>query len=424
MKLSRLILTAVLVGTSVTGTVMPTQVSAKTLEEKKKERPVEVMSERVGKKVAEAIDLLTADEKTGREADPKGAIKLLEEIEPKKEFDKAFLAQLTGKLYAQEGDYKKAIEKIKFAADLDVLSWDDQAGVLKVLAVLSLQEEKYQDAIDYYGKWFTFTEEHDPSIYTHLSLSYYQLKNYKKTVEQADLAIKYAKEPKADPYQLKMSAYVDTKNYKEAIKVCVAAIKYFPEDKKWWVPLAQFYLMEEDYARALSTFELSDKQGFLNKAAHYTTLAQLYSMYGIPYKAATTMQQHMKSGLIEKDAKNLSVAANYFHQASEYKKAAEQYLAAAKLSKDPEHYRKVGDLLAIAEEYKSAVDAYEQALELGSVKEGSIKVALIEAHFYLGNYKKAYSYARESLQNKQYKRMAQGWIGYIKDTAERKNVDI
>ncbi|MER2491423.1 tetratricopeptide repeat protein [Catenovulum sediminis] len=424
MKLSRLILSAVLVGSSLSAVVMPLDVAAKTLEERKKERPVEVMSERVGKKVAEAIDMMTGGEDGENKAPLPDVIKMLEDIDVKKEFDKAFLSQLTGKLYAQEGEYKKAIEKIKYAADLDVLSWDDQAGVLKLLAVLSLQEEKYQNAIDYYNKWYGFTEKHDPQVYTHKALSYYQLKNYAKTVEQADLAIKYADEPKADAYQLKMSAYVDTKNYKKAVDVCIAALQYFPEDKKWWVPLAQFYLMEEDYARALSTFELSEMQGFLNKPAHYTTLAQLYSMYGIPYKAAKTMEKHIDSGLIEKNAKNLSVTANYYHQASDYKKAAQTYLAAAKLSEDPEHYRKSGDLLAIAEDYKGAIDAYEKAIDFGSEKLAQIKVSLIEAHFYLGNYKKAYQYAKESLQSKQHKRMAQGWIGYIKDTAQRKNVSI
>ncbi|WP_017444669.1 tetratricopeptide repeat protein [Gayadomonas joobiniege] len=424
MKLSRLILSAVLVGFTATATITPVVVNAQTLAEKKKARPVEVMSENVGKKVGEAIGMLTGGEDGEEKASTAEVIRILEEIEPKKEFDKAFLAQLIGKLYAQEGDYDKAIDKIKYAVDLDVLSWDDQAGTLKILAVLSLQQEKYQAAIDNYNEWFKFTEKHDPQVYTHKALSYYQLKNYDKTVEQADMAIKYAEEPKADIYQIKMSAFVDQKKYDKAIEVCIAALEYFPKDKKWWLPLGQFYLIEEDYQRALSTFELADKQGFLEKESHFKILAQLYSIYGIPYKAAKTMEEHMKAGTITKDAKNLAVTANYYHQASEYKDAANTYLAAGKLSNDPEHYKKAGDLLSLSEQYKQAIASYEKAIDMGSEKTAAIKVALIEANFYSGNYKKAYQYAKESLESKQHKRMAQGWLGYIKDTANRKGVDI
>ncbi|MCU4674985.1 hypothetical protein N7931_04995 [Catenovulum sp. 2E275] len=425
MKFSRLILTAVLFGATTSATLVPMQAAAasQSLEEKKKARPVEVMSEKVGKKVAEAVELLTPNEEEGRnEADPKGAIKLLEELEPKKEFDKAYLAQLIGKLYAQEGDYKKAIEKITYAANLDVLSWDDQAGVYKLLAILNLQEENYQGSIDAYDKWYAFTEEHDPTVYSHKALAYYQLKKFDQTHKNADLAIKYAKEPKPDPYQLKMSAYVDQKNYKGAIEITTAAIKVFPSDKKWWIPLAQFYLMTENYAYSLSTFELAEEQGFLDKASHYKTLAQLYSMNGIFYKAATTMESKIKSGLIEKDAKNLSAMANYYHQASEYKKAAESYLAAAKVDNDANFYQKAGDLFSVAEQYKSSIAAFEKALELGSEKAGAIKIALTEVNYNMGNYKTAYKYANESLEYAQQKRAAKGWISYIKGAAERKNI--
>ncbi|WAJ69327.1 tetratricopeptide repeat protein [Catenovulum adriaticum] len=425
MKFSRLILTAVLFGATASATMLPMQAAAaQSLEEKKKARPVEVMSERVGKKVAEAVEFLTPNEEEGREADPKAAIRLLEELEPKKEFDKAYLSQLIGKLYAQEGDYDKAISKIKYAADLDILSWDDQAGVYKLLAILNLQEEKYQATIDAYNQWFAFTEKHDPTVYSHKALAYYQLKEYDKTIENADLAIQYAKEPKADPYQLKMSAYVDQKNYKGAIEVTTDAIKVFPEDKKWWIPLAQFYLMTEDYERSLSTFELAEIQGFLTKPTHFTTLAQLYSMNGIPYKAAVTMEKHIESGLLEKNAKNMGSTANYFHQASEYDKAAKTYLAAAKLDNDAEFYRKSGDLFSVSEKYKSAIASYNKALEYDSPKKGSINVALIEAHFNLGNYKKAYEHAQEGLKSNQHKRVAKGWLSYIKDTAERKKISI
>ncbi len=427
MKFSRLILTAVLFGATASATLVPMQAAAasQSLEEKKKARPVEVMSEKVGKKVAEAVELLSPNEEEGRmEADAKGAIALLLELEPKKEFDKAYLAQLIGKLYAQEGEYDKAIERIKYAANLDVLSWDDQAGVLKLLAILNLQEEKYQASIDAYDKWFTFTEEHDATVYSHKALSYYQLKQYDQVVKNADLSIKYATEPKQDPYQLKMSAYVDTKNYKGAIEVTTAAIKVFPQDKKWWIPLAQFYLMTEDYKRSLSTFELAEIQGFLSKASHYKTYAQLYAMNGIPYKAAVIMQDKVDSGLIEKDAKNLSTIANYYHQAQDYKKAASTYLAAAKMENDPNLYQKAGDLFGIAEQYKNAIASFKQALENGSEKEASINMSLVEAYFYTGQYKDAYKYAQAAAKSSQQKRAAKGWITYIRDTAARKNVSL
>ncbi|KMT64706.1 tetratricopeptide repeat protein [Catenovulum maritimum] len=431
MKLSRLILTALLYGSVVTGVSLPNLAVAaeekkkpakpKTpeqiaLEAKKKKRPVEVMSEKVGKQVGEAYTLALEDKL-------KEAIAAFKEIEPKKEFDNAYVNRLLGILYAQDGDYKLAYKHIKIAADLDVLGWDDQASSYQILATLSLSEEKYADTIMYYDKWYEFTLKHDENAYAAKAYSYYQLKQYDKVIEESDKVIKYAKKPKSDPYQMKMTAYLDTKQNDKAIEVANDALKVFPEDKKWWLILGQLYLSQENFEKALSSYVLSEKQGFFTKENEYILLGQLYSMQGTPYKGAVILEEQIKKGLVKKTAKNLGYIATYYRQAMNFEEAADTYMLSGAESNDPEDYRKAGESYNLAGDYKKAIKAYKKALELDSPKADLVKNALIDVSFYAEDYKSAYKYAKESLESKKYSKSAKGWIAYIKETAKRKGVD-
>ncbi|NTS75264.1 tetratricopeptide repeat protein [Catenovulum sp. SM1970] len=385
---------------------------------KKPKRKTYVMSKNVGKKVQKAFEAYQED----RIPD---AISMLEEIEAKQPFDVAFVNRLLGNMYAgQKGQAKKAIGKLEKAVELDVLNKVEQEQAIKLLADLNLQEANYQKALNGYKEWMAFAGREDPEVYLRISQSYYQLKQLDKIIEPADRAIALYKKPKESPYLMKISSYYERKMYREASEVASTLVKLFPTDKRWWVQLGQFYLLDENFERALSSYELAYKQGFLEKANQYTALAQLYAAYGIPVKAAQVQNKYLKAGVIEKDEKSLASLANYYHQGRDFKDAANTYSEVAKMTQDPDYYKKVGDLLLMTEDYKGAISAFKKSLELGTKQSDSITMSLVEANFYSGNYKSAYKYAKEAKKIKKYRQSASGWMSYIEDTAKRKKVSI
>lgn len=380
----------------------------------KKARGGKALGQRVGKKVQKAFELYSAD-------DVPGALEILLEIEPKDDFDKAYVNRFIGNMYAGLGD--KVDEALKYlveAKELDQLPFDDHAGVIKLIADLSLQERKFEDAIKNYDEYLAFSRDEDSEVYFRKANAFYELKQYDKVLAPARKAIKLQEKLKESPYILVMASYYERKMYKEATEAVETLVKTFPENPKWWTQLGMFYMLTEDYARGLSTMEVAYKQGYLKTQAQMKQLAQLYATNGIPYKAAHIQEKYIDSGLIKKDEQALNIMATTFQNAKEFKKAAKYYGEAAKLGTDGESYRKQANLLMIMEDYKGAVAAYTKALEKGVKREGIVYMGIAEANFYLENWKKAHVAILEAKKDKSTAKSAKGWEGYIKDTAERK----
>ncbi len=385
---------------------------------KKKKRKTQVMSPKVGKKVQKAFDAY-AEERLD------DAIEMLEKIKPSKEFDKAFVNRLLGNMYAgKEGQMKKAIKLLTAAAAPDILNPNEQAATLKLLANLNLGSSNFKAALKGYQDWMAFTGKEDSDIYTRIAQCYYQLKQLDKIIAPADKAIKLMKKLTSAPYQMKITSYYERKKYPQAAQVTEELVKLFPEDKKWWIQLAQFYMLSEDYKKALYTFDLAYKQGHLGKDNQYTALTQLLSANGVPHKAAVLQEKFIKEGLVEKNEKSIATLANFHHQARNFKKAAKQYTVLAGMTKDPEYNKKSGDLLLLSEDYKGSIVAYKKAITGGSKDKDAITMSLVESYFYSADYKNAYKSAKAAAKVKKYRKIAPGWLSYIKDTAKRKNVKI
>lgn len=372
----------------------------------------------VGKKVGAALEAYNED-------NIPEAIKLLEAIDAKDDYDKAFVKNFLGKLLAgQDGQGKKALKYLTEAADSNQLNDIDQAPILKIIGQLYMQESDPESAIVYFNKWLDFTCKEDPDLYTLIANAYYQLEQFENIVEPANKAIALYKKPNKNPYVLKLQAFYERKMWPEAVGVAEALVETFPEEPRWWSQLGSFYLQSEDYERALSAFEIAYNAGYLTKKSQFQTLAQLYGALGIPHKSAEILEKHIKSGEIEKDADILARLANSYHQARDYKEAARVYGEAAKLSSDPELYKKQGTLLLVVEQYKESIQAFKAALANGTDDVAQMHYALMEAHFYKGDYKQAYVHVQEAKKDKRVRRNANAWVPYIETKAKNKGIKL
>lgn len=372
--------------------------------------------ERTGKKVQKAFEAYNNDQ-IGE------ALNLLYEIKSSNTFDRAFTDRFIGNLLAsQKGQGKKALKYLKDATKSKILNDSEHAGTLKLVADLSMQEENFKQAISYYEKWMKYTCKQDADVYTRIANAYYSTKQYAKIIAPADKAIALYKKPNKNPYALKLTSYHERKQYKNALKVAEELVRVFPDQKQWWSQLGFFYMLTEDYKKALSTFEMAYNQGYLSKKSEIKSLAQMYATNEIPFKAGQLMDKYLKSGLLEKTETNYASIANSYHQAKEHKKAAKFYESAARLSNDPEYYRKQGVLLLASEDYKGALKALKLALDNGSDKRGRIHMAMMEANFYTGKFRQAYNHVIEAKKDKSSARSARAWEPYIKEKAKNRGI--
>ena len=394
--------------------------------EEKQKRPTQLVGQTVGKKVQKAFELYSGDEKKGVESDIDAAIVVLKDINASKDYDKAYVARFIAVMYATKGEQEQeAIKYLKIAIAPDILNEGDHGEALKLLADLQMQTKDYKGALANYYAWMEFTGKNDGNTWVKIAQANYEMQQLDKMIVPADKAIAaFGDSPNQNPYILKMTSYYERKMYKEAIGVLETVILIFPENKSWWTQLPMFYLLVEDYPKALQTLDLAYKQGFLEKEGQIKTLANLYSSNESPYRAARLLEKHIASGLVKRDDKNIASLANAWHAAQHVGTAAKYYGELAKMTNEAKHYRKQGMLLKQDEQFAKAITALNKAIELGARNEGNIYMSIAESYFYLEDYKKAYVAINKAMDDPKSRKGAKGWKGFIVDTARRKNVSI
>jgi len=387
--------------------------------EEKKKRPTQLVGQSVGKKVQKAFEFYTAD-------DIDGALVVLKDIDAKDEYEKAYVARFIAVMYATKGEHEKeAIKYLKIAVEPDILNEGDHGEAIKLLADLQMQTKDYKGALGNYYSWMDFTGKDDGGTWVKIAQAHYELGDLAKMIAPADKAIvAFADKPNQNPYILKLTSFYERKQYKEAIKVLETVILIFPENKTWWTQLPMFYLLVENYPKALQTLDLAYKQGFLEKESQIKTLANLYSSNESPYKAAKLLEKHIASGLVTRDDKNISTLANAWHAAQHVSVAAKYYGELAKMTGDAKHYSKQGMLLKQDEQFAKAIPALNKALELGIDNKGRLYMSIAESYFYLEKYKQAYTAINKAMEDPKSRKAARSWKGFISDTAKRKNIAI
>ncbi|WP_420480306.1 tetratricopeptide repeat protein [Lacimicrobium alkaliphilum] len=378
-----------------------------------------VPSQRVGRKIQDAFEAYSNDLVDE-------AISILLDIDTSDEFDRAYTDRFVGNLLAaKEGEAKRALTYLEGAAKKKLLNDTEHAATLKLVADLNLQEQNYATAVEWYKKWQDFTCKEDPDVYVRMAQAYYELKQLDKIIEPANKAIALYDKPNKNPYVLKMTSYYERKMYPQTIEVAEELVRMFPDTPQWWTQLGFFYMLVEDYKKALSTFEMALNQGYLKKKSEINALAQLYATNEIPYKSAVLQVKYLKEGLLERDAGRLASIANVWHQAKEIRKAADYYGQAAALSNDADHFRRQGTLLLAAEQYSQAISALQKAVELTPEDEsGNLYMAIMEAYFYQGKFKDAHKYVQLAKKDKNTARSARSWEPYIKDKAKNRGINI
>lgn len=411
-------LTSLTLLASITVAQLPFAVTANAVCADQPKRKTYLMGPSVGKKVAKAFELYSAD-------DVKGALDILLEVKAKAKYDKAILANYKAGFYVSLDQYDKALPLYKEAASYDILSVNDQGRALLTIAELDMQAQNFQSAIDGYYAWMDFTCDSDDKVWTKIASGHYSLKQYAKILKPADKAIAAAGDKlNILPYTLKFSSFYERKMNNEAIDVLETIVQTFPENKQWWIVLGQLYTVVEKFEKGLQTLELANKLGYLEKESQITTLASLYHQRGIPYQSALLMEKYIASGVVKRDDKNLKSLAGYWHASLNLDKAAKYYGELAKMTNDIKYYEKQGFILEEAEQYKKAIVVLNKALKLGAKKKGKIYMSIAMSNYYLEEFKKSYDAILKAAKDPKTRKYANQWKTIIADKAKRKGKSV
>jgi tetratricopeptide (TPR) repeat protein len=208
-------------------------------------------SQRTGRKIGSALEAYNQDLIAE-------SLEILIDIDPSDGFDKAYVNRFIGNIMAtQEGQGDKALDYLNKSVSPKELNDREHADTLRLIGDLSMQQQKYQNALQHYQKWMDFTCKEDDKIYTRMAQAYYELKDLPAMVAPASRAIEIQEKKDKNPYVLKMTSFYERKMYPQTVAVAEDLVRVFPEEKRWWSQLGFFYMLVEDYPKALSTFEMA-----------------------------------------------------------------------------------------------------------------------------------------------------------------------
>ncbi|WP_341503575.1 tetratricopeptide repeat protein [Gallaecimonas sp. GXIMD4217] len=381
-------------------------------------RKTRTLSQSAGKKVSKAFDLFT-------EENYKGALDVLLDLDPRDGYDKAYVYRFIGTLYYYTEQHDKSLRYLKEAADMDVLNQAEQEGTLKQVGDMYAQAEKWRDAMKYYYKWMDFSGKEDPDVWVRIANAHYSLKELDKVIPVADKAIARYKKPNKNPYVLKVASYFERKMYKPASKVLEELVRIEPKEKRWWVQLATMYVLLNDNVKALATYDLAYKQGFINKETEAKALAQLFASQEVPYKSAKLQEEFLKAGILKADESSYSTLANTWHSAKELDKAIEYYGKAGEAGNNGKYFLKQGNLLLEQEKYQAAQAALGKAIAAGDLRQpGRAHLALAQAYFFQQKYLDAIKELRLAKKYDDARKTAVSWEGYVREEAGRKGVKL
>lgn len=336
-------------------------------------------------------------------------------------YEEAIVYQTYGFVYAQQGDYGRAIEAFERCLALDALPNIANQGMLYSLAGLYFSEERYQKAIDTMRAWFGFAEEPvRADAYMLVGSSYARLEQLDRALPYVQEANERAQSPNQMWHDLELSIYSELVDYDSAVELLRRMVVLWPGNADYWKWLAYMYLALEDDSNALATRMIAYKKGMIEDEAELLNLARTNMFLELPYEAGEILEAEMTSGRVNDTRDNLELLLSAWTSAREYAKAVEVIDRLAPMGDGGDYYMQKAQLLSEQADWGGVVEATTQALEQGGLDEpGQALVLKGMAQAELGQFEQALRTFDEARDfDDSARRNAEAWIEYVRDRRE------
>lgn len=385
----------------------------------KETRKTETMSEKVYKKLTEAQELIE-----NKQIDR--GLAILNEIKAMKKlshYEKAHLWHYFGYTYFSQERYNDAIKAYENVIAQPGLAKALEIDTLYTLSQLYFIQDNYSKALKMLYRWFAVTEKPEAQAYIMLGQAHYQLKQYKKAIQNIktalDMAKKRGKVPNENWYLLLRVNYYELGDYKNMVVVLEELLQHYPKDE-YWLTLAGIYGELEKTKRQLSILEILYEYRSLKKESQLLNLANLYLLHNAPYKTAKILEKEIRNKTIKANKNNLRLLSQAWYQAKENEESIPPLKQAAALSKEGELDIRLAQSYLNLEKWEDAVTALKSGLAKGGIKRQDIaNVMLGHALFEQRKYEASLNAFQNARADKRSRKTADQWIVYIKSEQNR-----
>jgi predicted Zn-dependent protease len=333
------------------------------------------MSSGTQKDLNKALDLVNSNKYD--EADPI-LQKVLADGKASK-YARALALEAEGQIASGKQDDAAAIKYFRDAYAIDALPNSQQFQVLYNVAIIQIQSEKYQDALNTLAEWFKVTGAQKAEAYALQGNAYYRLEQFQPAVDAIKKALSLSDKPSESWNQILMASYAELEQYDEAAKVLEQQLAKNPNDVKLTTQLATVYVRGKQDQKAVDLLASAKQKGLLTNESDYKLMAQLYDQLDKPKEGAAVLSEGFTKGIIKPSYEMYKLLGDSYALAADDAHAIEAYGKASGLSKDGNVDYVRGSLLLNNDRAKEAVEALRQAVAKGSLKQPG------EAYILLGD---------------------------------------
>ncbi|HSE11420.1 MAG TPA: tetratricopeptide repeat protein [Rudaea sp.] len=294
-------------------------------------------------------------------------------------YARALALEAEGQIASGKQDDEAAIKNFRDAYALDALPNSQQFQVLYNVAIIQIQSEKYQDALNTLNEWFKVTGAQKAEAYALQGNAYYRLEQFQPAVDAIKKALSLSDKPNDSWYQILMASYAELEQYDEAAKVLEQQLAKNPNDVKLTTQLATVYIKGKQDQKAVDLLVAAKQKGLLTSESDYKLMAQLYDQLDKPKEAAAVLSEGFTKGIVKPSYEMYKLLGDSYALATDDAHAIEAYGKASGFSKDGNVDYVRGSLLMNNDRGKEAVEALRQAVAKGGLKQPG------EAYILLGD---------------------------------------
>ncbi len=335
--------------------------------------PAAKASERNSRKFTEMTKLFDADK---REESRAIADEILADSKSNG-YEKAYAAQFAAQIAYDADDMPGAIGYFKQAIDADGLDNNAHFGIMLNLAQLQQQEEKYDDSLATFERFFAETKSADPTALVIKGQGLYLMDRFPEAAVAIKQAIDNSDAPKPEWTALLMQVYVQGEMIGEAVATAEQIAASNPDDKRAQMNLAAMYSQADKPDKALSILEKLRAGGQLDSGNEYKVLFSTYAgIDGREKDVIAVINEGIEKGALEPEHNTYLALAQAYYFSDQPAEAITAYQKAAPLSKNGETYLNLAKVLHQENRIAEAKAAARQALAKGIKREKDANVII------------------------------------------------
>lgn len=342
------------------------------------------------------------------------AIQTAQAVEPKSDYDKYMLDELSWYVLYERKDYAGAAAALERAVTSPFAPPADAAQRMKPLAQIFAEGKNYAKAAEYGNKYLA-TNPTDANMAILVAQSYYLSEDYANTRATSEKYAGVTNPPNEQLLKLALASSVALNDRAGVMKSLESLVRSYPQ-QKYWEDLLTNQLYETKGDREMRTlYRLMDQTNTLDKGEEYSEFAAVLLSGGYPGEAQQVLERGTSSNVFTGDARGRAQSEldKAKAQAAIDRKdlpGAEKSLAAAKTGNE---MVAIGKLYFSTGEYAKAVDAIQKGLAKGGVTDTDDANALLGvAQARAGNLAGART-AFEAVKDAKYAAIARLWLLYL-----------